>query len=95
MAYGSSVSTPAANRDRSDSDFITDSATNVVNSYRTNYLALGGIFMICGFCSGLRLMFDAAHVLSAIGPMDDMDVLAERLFGENSRHYKNILRPEI
>lgn len=43
---------------------------------------------------GVEALFDVEGTVDSISSQD-MDVLAERLFGENSRHYKNILRPEI
>ena len=42
---------------------------------------------------GVEALFDVEGMVDSIS-RQDMDVLAERLFGENSRHYKNILRPK-
>lgn len=42
---------------------------------------------------GVEALFDVEGTVDSIS-RQDMDALAERLFGENSRHYKNILRPK-
>ncbi|UTT86511.1 insulinase family protein [Vibrio pelagius] len=42
---------------------------------------------------GVEALFDIESTVDSIS-RQDMDALAERLFGENSRHYKNILRPK-
>lgn len=42
---------------------------------------------------GVEALFNVKETVDSIS-RQDMDVLAERLFGENSRHYKNILRPK-
>ncbi|KDN26419.1 peptidase M16 [Vibrio fortis] len=42
---------------------------------------------------GVEALFYVEGTVDSIS-RQDMDALAERLFGENSRHYKNILRPK-